>query len=174
MDALWNEAVLGLERAGNGFVSLIAREVTLLSFENDTLVGGLPRSKEFEFNLLKENVEDLQRSLGKIHGKPVRLQVEVRDDVPEKSSAFEDDQTMELFGEGPPVDPPPGTYDSADDDAAAADVDEEDVSPSAGATAPATVEPEPELESPEEFYSDPLINKALELFEGEILKESRS
>ena len=171
MDALWNEAVTSIERDGNGFAALVARDVTLLSFDDDLLVGGLPRSKEFEFAMLKDCIGDLQRALTRIHGKPVRLTLDVRDDVPDKPSSFEipDDGTMDIFG-----DPPPPVMPREDDSDDGADVDDD--GPAAADVPPATPlpagQPDAATETPEEFYNDPLINKAIELFEGEITKES--
>jgi DNA polymerase-3 subunit gamma/tau len=166
LDALWAQAVLALERDGQGFAAMIAKDVTLLSFENDHLIGGLPRSKEFEFALFSEGREDLVRHLGKLHGRPVSLTVEIRDDIAEKES---EDSTLPLdleMSEGDPPPPPSFRPDEDDDN----DGDEEPPPPSANEPAAG----EPELETPEVFYQDPLIEKALGIFDGTIVKESQS
>lgn len=163
LDTLWAQAVLALERDGQGFAAMIAKDVTLLSFENDHLVGGLPRSKEFEFVLFSEGREDLIRHLSRLHGRPVSLTVDIRDDIEEKES---EDSTFPLDLEMSEGDPPPPSFprDESDDGG-----EEEEPAPSgANEAAPG----EPELETPEVFYQDPLIEKALGIFDGTIVKES--
>ena len=162
---LWSEAVVALEREGQGFAAMIAKEVTLLSFEKDHLVGGLPRSKEFEFVLFSEGRADLVRHLSRLHGRPVELTVEIRDDIPEKDSPDDSYPTDLEMTEGDP--PPPASPPPEDDEEEEPD------------SAPAAVEgdaqaPEPEVEAPEVFYQDPLIERALEIFDGKILKASSS
>jgi DNA polymerase-3 subunit gamma/tau len=164
LDALWAQAVLALERDGQGFAAMIAKDVTLLSFENDHLVGGLPRSKEFEFALFSEGRDDLIRHLGRLHGRPVSLSVDIRDDIAGKES---DDSTLPLDLEMSDGEPPTPSFSDPDE---GGDSDEDDEAPPASSNEPAAGEPE--VETPEVFYQDPLIEKALGIFDGTIVKES--
>ncbi|MFM7180770.1 MAG: DNA polymerase III subunit gamma/tau [Verrucomicrobiales bacterium] len=161
LDSLWTQAVIALERDGQGFAAMIAKDVTLLSFDDDHLIGGLPRSKEFEFALFSEGRDDLIRHLSKLHGRPVSLTVEIRDDIAAKEPA---DNTLPLDLDMSEGDPPVPLVVTPDD----GDEDEEPPTPSASEPAAG----EPELETPEVFYQDPLIEKALGIFDGTIVKES--
>lgn len=160
---IWAEVKRTLEREGNAIAAILVSNVTAIGIEGDTMLTGVNPAQSFERDLLRDqHLPDLTRILTRLRGKPTTIEITVDSSLPEANPM---EPEPDLFGDANQSPPVPRDDSEPDDDY---DADE---SESQAPGVPAAVAPLPEPESPEDFYKDPLIEKALTLFMGTIVND---
>lgn len=145
--ALWAAALVAFENQHSGMAAEMAATATVLSYANGTLECAMPSSRTFEHDFLKPLLGDLESCLAKVAGTAVSLRLTLSDDVPDLAPPDIEDES---------ADPEP--------DLPLADGSDED-----GGAPPPAAEAET---ADEDFHNDPLIQRALELFEAKLLQEN--
>jgi len=145
--SLWSAALEIFEKQHSGMAAEMAAAATVLSFTNGSLDAALPSTRAFELDYLKPLLGDLEKCLGKVAGTAVSLRLTLSDDVPDHAPPeFEAEPGM------PEPDPDPD--------------------PDAESTHATDPEPAEAVDPAEDFHNDPLIQKALELFDARLLEEN--
>ena len=126
---------------------------SFLSHEGGKLSIGYPTEMAFFKESIQKQTEDICKTLSRLAGQRVDLQIELRDDL-EAPNLVAAEETEEH---------PPSSESAAPEP-------EVEESP----TPAEAVEEDPVPPPTEDFYNDPLIQKALKLFEGTLLNPNPS
>lgn len=129
-----------------------------LGQEGDEVVIGFARDQRFYKDSLLRHESVINQALAEAMGKPAKVRMEVRDDLQpigmeeegEGSGAPAEPHAAPSVDQPPPADAPPSSG-SGDEEGPSAELEE-----------PA--------ESGEDFYNDPLINEAVDVFDAKIKK----
>ena len=154
-EALWRETLSVFSAKYSPMAAEMASMGRVLNFENDILRVGLPVSRSWEMEFLGEHLGDFRACLEKAGGRAIGFRIELSDEVPEPEVPAVEEQVEADTPDGgaPSGDPVGGEGESG-----------EVPEPTNG---PDAKEPE------EDFYNDPLIQKALELFEAKLQTETK-
>ncbi len=150
---IWRDLVSEL-RSQRPLITAWVQSCKLISTADDTFLVGLPSDQKMIFESLNKpaNRKLLESILTKLAGRSMTLKMELRDDeVPTPPPVLRSNSNNGDSGND-------GEYDYSDEDAPSSESHLNGAPPPAASTADPT----------ETFKNDPLIQKALKIFEGEI------